>query len=72
MHFWGWLVEYTCLNVVPLAAAGVQVNLDARSPLDHMREALLSAAALCALVTLLPGAVTWKVGTASSRLNLWH
>jgi hypothetical protein len=31
-----------------------------------MREALLSAAALCALVTLLPGAVTWKVGTASS------
>ena len=31
-----------------------------------MREALLSAAALCALVTLLPGAVTWKVGTAPS------
>ena len=31
-----------------------------------MREALLSATALCALVTLLPGAVTWKVGTASS------
>jgi hypothetical protein len=31
-----------------------------------MREALFSAAALCALVTLLPGAVTWKVGTAPS------
>ena len=31
-----------------------------------MREALLSAAALCALVTLLPGAVTWKVDTGAS------
>ena len=31
-----------------------------------MREALLSAAALCALVTLLPGAVTWEVDTGAS------
>ena len=37
-----------------------------KSPLADMREALLSAAALCALVTLLPGAVTWEVDTGAS------
>ena len=24
MHFWGWLVEYTCLNECPLASARIK------------------------------------------------